>query len=273
MDHKNKARPPTAFWKEAEQPLQSHASADVLAILDCCFASTAAIKGISNTTRAYHLLAASSPEGVTKEPGPSSFTSALCDSLEELRKETNGEPFTLMKLWATINAKPGQCAMLWDRLGKHKQTLGHIELGRLKTSPERDASFENTNTHPEQSSLTLRMSLKTDTLSDEQIKTLAHTFSVSCKEAEIPVRRVEWVGFEKRDNINLMRKVVEKMRRNSSKRKRSESRMPRRPGPPSTRSQTRSSGDMLSPPERNVREESSTSEEFADSGLCTPPRV
>lgn len=226
---------------------------------------------MSDQTRAYHLLAASSAEGVTNEPGPESFTTALCDSLEDLLKETSGEPFPLMKLYTKINAKPGQGSMLWDRLDKHTKTFGHIELGRLKMSPERDASFKNTD--PERASLTLRLSLKTETLTDDQIAILAHTLSEACKEVKAPVRQIEWVELEQRNNY-LIQKVVKQMRRSlsGSKRKRSLSRPQIRAERPETRRHTRAGGGMLGPPERNLREDSVTSEEVVVSGLCTPPR-
>jgi hypothetical protein len=59
----------------------------------------------------------------------------------------------------------------------------------------------------ELASLTLRFSLKTDRLNDTQIRTFARSLPLACKEAGIPVRRMEWVRFEKRDNY-LIRKVA-----------------------------------------------------------------
>jgi hypothetical protein len=266
---KNTRNPATAFWEKAEEPLRTQTSADVLAILDCCFASTAAVKGSSDQTRAYYLLAASSTEGETPEPGPKSFTTALCNSLEELLDESGAETFPLIKLWERINTKPGQGSIPWDRLERHKKTFGNIELGRLQLNPGRDASFLQT--EPEQASLTLRFSLKIDRLNDSQIRKFAHSLPVACKEAGIPVRRMEWIKFEQRDN--LIRKVAKQWRSLSgSKRKRSPSRVTARIEPPGTRSQRRSSGILLSPPERMEREGSATSEDVAESGLCTPPR-
>jgi hypothetical protein len=71
---------------------------DTLAIVDCCFASTAAVKSSSDQTQAYFLLAASSTERGTPEPGPKSFTTALCNSVEELLDESGDEIFPLIKL-------------------------------------------------------------------------------------------------------------------------------------------------------------------------------
>lgn len=268
---KNSARPPTAFWKKAEEPLRTFTSADVLAILDCCFASTAAAKGNSDQTRAYYLLAASSTEGVTNEPGPKSFTTALCDSLEELLKESDGDTFPLIKLWERINTKPEQGSIPWDRLERHSKTFGNIELGRLEPNPQRDESFREA--EPELASLTLRFSFKAACMSDNQIRTLARSLPVAFKEAKVPVRRMDWVRFEQREDY-LIRKVANRFRRGLSgtKRKRSPSRAGARIVPPETRSQTRSNELLLLPPGVGAREGSATSEEAAASGLCTPPR-
>jgi hypothetical protein len=264
-------RPATALWENAEVPLRSQTSADVLAILDCCFASTAAVKGSSDQTRAYHLLAASSTEGYTPEPGKNSFTTALCNSLGELLDESGDEIFPLIKLWERINTKPGQGAINWDRLQRHKHTFGHIQLGRLPPNPERDASFHET--EPELASLTLRFSLKTVKLNDDQIRKLAHSLPVACKEAGIPVRRMEWVRFEQRDNY-LKRKVAKALMRSlsGSKRKRSSSGIRERFELPETGGQAQPGGVLLHPPTRNMREQSAASEDIVESGLCTPPR-
>jgi hypothetical protein len=257
---KGAIRPATALWRKAEETLRTRTDADVLAILDCCFASTAAVKNSSDQTRAYSLLAASSTEGYTPEPGPKSFTTALCDSLEELLDESEDETFPLIKLWEKINTKPGQGSIPWDRLERHKQTFGNIRLGRLQPDLERETSFHDAD--PELASLTLRFSLKTDELDDIQIRNFAYVLPETCKEAGIPVRRMEWVGFENRDRY-LMQKVANQFRRSlsGSKRKRSPSRVLERTKPPETRSQTRSG-----------RDDSTTSEDIAGSGLRTPPR-
>ncbi|KAI4922709.1 hypothetical protein J4E90_001142 [Alternaria incomplexa] len=108
---------PVAFWGQAEEPLRTLATADVLSILDCCCASTAAVKGRSTELRAYQLLAASTLEGYTNEPGEKSFTTAFCDSLEELIEESKEESFSVIKLWERINTKrASNAALIWDRL-------------------------------------------------------------------------------------------------------------------------------------------------------------
>jgi hypothetical protein len=270
---KNSAHPATALWESAEEPLRSMASADVLAVLDCCFASTAAVKGSGNQTRAYQLLAASSKDGLTSEPGKDSFTTAFCDSLEELLDESQESMFPLIKLHAKINTKPKQESFLWDRLKQHRpQTFGKIALGRLETNQKRCDSFKET--EPEQASLTLRFSLKADEMDDDEVRLLAQNIPSACLDAGLQLRGVEWVRFEQ-GNYHIIRDVVEQLQRRisaSKKRKRSPLRGQDDNDPPRTRSQTTANGQFLTLPERAVSEGTTTSEEGARSGLRTPPR-
>jgi hypothetical protein len=122
-----------ALWLEAEDPLLTLAESDVLSILDCCYASTVAVKGRSDDLRTYQLLAASSPDGPANGPEKKSFTTALCDSLEELLNDSENEGIPVIKLWEKINMK--RTADLWDRLPRYKR---NIELSRLHPTPERD---------------------------------------------------------------------------------------------------------------------------------------
>jgi hypothetical protein len=250
--------PPTAFWDEAEAPLKTHAAGDALAILDCCFASTAASKSRVEDTRTYQLLAASAAEGRTKGPGEQSFTHALCDSLEELLKESKEGAFSVFKLWETINTKrTTQAALMWDRLQRYKRS---VELGRLKPTPERDAAYKNS--EPERASLTLRLSLRTEDLEDEWIERLARSLPAACKEAGVRVRRVEWVKMEQRDPDRMVRKVAKELKRRVTG--------PGRLQTPGPRKRTRSSTSALSATNRTARQGPIISEERAESGLCTP---
>ncbi|KAH7072410.1 hypothetical protein FB567DRAFT_454441 [Paraphoma chrysanthemicola] len=272
----NSPQPPTAFWEEAEKPLRNHASADVLAILDCCFASTAALKGHNNQTRAYHLLAAASAEGYTNGPGPTSFTTALCDSLEELLDESSGQPFPLVKLWERINTKPGQGSLPWDRLERHKKTFGNIELGRLEPDAKRLQSFQNT--EPEQSSLMLRFSLKQNDLNNAQISKLAVSLPAAYKDAGIEVRRMDWIRFEQREEYLkrsdlLKRAVVQKLRSSvSAKRKRRNEEAQGQTDVPKTRRRARSMRSEPSLSKQPAQHTLSVPDEVSDSGIWTPPR-
>jgi hypothetical protein len=195
---------PTAFWDEAEKPLRRNTSSDTLVLLDCCYASTAGLKGRNEEFRTYQLLAASATEGYTTGPGEKSFTTALCDSLEELLHESKGETFPVIKLSERISTKrTQQAAVMWDRLERYKRS---IELGRLVRNVERESSFQRE--IPEQASLLLRFSLGTNKLSDAEIGRLARHLPEACKQAKIHVRRMEWVKMEHRNPEEVFRRAV-----------------------------------------------------------------
>ncbi|CAO2652883.1 Nn.00g022940.m01.CDS01 [Neocucurbitaria sp. VM-36] len=120
--------PATAFWHDAESPLLNSAEADVLAILDCCFASHAQ-KGYVDDRRTYELLAASPMNQTTRAPGPESFTTALTKSLKGLLAEYKNHNFTTIKLCEKMNMHRNPPSMLWDRLHKHER---HVQLAPLE---------------------------------------------------------------------------------------------------------------------------------------------
>jgi hypothetical protein len=168
---------------------------DALSVLDCCMASTAALKGKTDIQRVYQLLAASSVDAPTCGPGQNSFTTALCDSLEELLTEADGGMFLLTQLCERINTKrKNQACLSWDRLRTFKRT---VQLGRLDQTQERDVSFRNE--APEQASLVLRFSLATYDLNNNQIEALGEQLPRVCREAQIPLRRIDWMGMKRTD--------------------------------------------------------------------------
>ena len=181
---------PTALWYKAEEPIKNDMEGDALSILDCCMASLAAMKGRVGLRRTYQLLAAASADARTCGPGQNSFTTALCESLEELLSEANGETFLLTQLSERINTKRrSQPCLLWDRLRAFKST---IQLGPLIQSPNLEDSFCIEG--PEQASLYLRFSLKKSDLNDDQIESLAEHLVGAYDEAKVPLRRVDWMG-------------------------------------------------------------------------------
>jgi hypothetical protein len=233
---------PSAYWDEAEAPLKRHATSDVLTILDCCFASIAANKSMDNDSRIYQLLAASTAGGRTCGPGERSFTHALCDSLEQLLAETPEGTFSVLKLWETINTRRAtQAALIWDRLQKYRR---NVELGRLQTGPERTESFRKE--EHEQSALTLRLSLTTDDLKNEQIEKLARSFHTACKDARMPIRRVKWVRLEH----GAVFRAANEFKRAGARRKSTSSKFQGANDDTESRKRTRSSTSSLHIPKR-----------------------
>jgi hypothetical protein len=181
----------TALWHKAEAPVLNDMDGDALVILDCCMASAAIYKNRSPGSRIYQLLAASAEDLPTRGPGPNSFTTALCDSLEELVKESGGKPFLLTQLCEQINRKrKTQPCVAWDCLRSYKRS---VQLGPLhETQQERKAAFQKN--EPEKASITLRLSLKDNDLEDGQIRKLAEQLPRICHETKIPLQRIYWEG-------------------------------------------------------------------------------
>ncbi|KAF2475654.1 uncharacterized protein BDR25DRAFT_253097 [Lindgomyces ingoldianus] len=185
---------PTAFWDKAEAPLKEDAVGDVLSILDCCFASSAALKNRAEEFRTYQLLAASAVESPTNEPGKNSFTTALIDSLEELLDEYKKECFPVTKLVEKINMKRTRSpALIWDRLRRYKRNVNLAPLDP-KPTQERERSFQGGD--PERSSLSLRLSLTANDLTKKQIESLAEHLPHACRKSKVPIRQIDWVKME-----------------------------------------------------------------------------
>jgi hypothetical protein len=254
---------PVAFWDEAEKPLKTKAKGDVLAILDCCFASTAAIKS-DDEWRTYQLLAASAVEGKTTGPGPGSFTEALCDSLEQLLEESPDGAFSVFKLEETINTKRKEkAALMWDRLKKHKRS---VELGPLVIDPKKGATFLNK--EPERAWLTIRFSLTAGDLANSQIDRLARAFPRVCKDAGVRVRQIKWGGMETRDPNRALLHAANKWRIVSIS---GRNKMRRATDPLDTRKRPGSRPASLAPAKRMARQASIASDDMLDLGLRTPP--
>lgn len=166
----------------------------------------------------------------------------------------------MLKLWERINTKrTAEAALIWDRLERYKRS---VQLGRLDPNPGRDASFRKE--EPEKASLVLRLSLKADDLDDNQIDKLARQLPAACKEAGVPVRRMEWVKMEQRDPKQVFRKAVKTVRMNL-RRKSSPGKLQQSPSP-ELRKRTRSDTSLLSTPKRQARESPSTSNSAGSSG-------
>ncbi|KAH3915673.1 hypothetical protein HBI56_146780 [Parastagonospora nodorum] len=257
---------PIAFWDEAEKPLKTKAKGDVLTILDCCFASTAAVKS-DDEWRTYQLLAASAVEGKTTGPGPGSFTEALCDSLEQLLEESTDGTFSVFKLEETINTKRTEkAALMWDRLKKHKRS---VELGPLKKIDIKKNSPSQYK-KPELASLNLRFSLTTDDLSNTQIDTLARAFPAVCKNAGIGIRQIKWVGMEKRDPTMRVIQSINEMRRRAKIRKNNTSKTRKTTEVSDARKRPSSRPSSLAPAKRRTTNASMASEESLELGIQTP---
>lgn len=205
---KNALDEDAALWHWAEEPLRLLATCDVLAILDCCYASTAAYKSNVEDYRTFQLLAASAEMSTTNEPGEHSFTNALCESLEALGTELNGAAFSVLKLFDRINRlRPSQPALLWDRLNRSNDRS--INLGRLEHVPllRRPTLVHIEN--PEKASLFLRISLKDTDIEDQNIEKFARGLHAVCTKANFPVHKIQWVEMKRSSPERVFRTAID----------------------------------------------------------------
>ncbi|KAF2125114.1 hypothetical protein P153DRAFT_434790 [Dothidotthia symphoricarpi CBS 119687] len=202
----------TAYWDLAERPLLDPSTeADVLVLLDCCFAGNSH-KSTTDDRRTYELLAACPRDGTTRAPGPDSFTTRLLDSLEGLLANGKGLHFLTTKLKNEIN-KPGEISSeLYDRLDNHNGR--HVQLAPLG---ERTAAEDKTllSRPREQAGIKLRFSLRESELSKNQIEKFAQELVKACKEANMPIRQIDWIKMKQQRPREVFRRVEKDVTRHT----------------------------------------------------------
>ncbi|KAF2995095.1 Phosphatidylinositol-4-phosphate 5-kinase [Curvularia kusanoi] len=193
--------PATAIWCQAERPLMEVAEADVLSLLDCCYAGSAH-KGVGGERRTYELLAACHKGQKTRGPGPNSFTTRLLNALEQLLVDPKEPPIIMTRLQNNINTRDPQGltpVMLLDRLDNHVGR--HLQLAPVQErTKEKNEQFQQRPN--EKSVVKLRFSLEVEELSQNQIEDWAHELSKLCQSpAKIPIRRIDWMKVENRKGM------------------------------------------------------------------------
>jgi hypothetical protein len=207
--------PATAEWNDAETQLLSKSmDADVLAILDCCYAGGGAHKGSPRHTRTYELLAACSKDKRTPAPGPNSFTSRLLDAIEESLVAPESSPMVTTRLIDMVNRKKRKNSATseqHDRLSRHD---GHVQLAPVqKFTPKEDEATKSEPT-PEKAVVKLRISLAHPELSPEQVKDWGEELLKASQKVNMPVLRIDWLKVR-----NFRQAVLLCVQNNSRKRK------------------------------------------------------
>lgn len=214
--------PASACWATAERPLlHKSLEADVLVILDCCFASNAH-KGLNESTKIYELLAACPRDEPTVAPGDKSFTRRLINSLKSLVGGHKPQRILTTKLLATLNKHPGSSARLHDRL--HSEYERHVQLTPIVKRSQQEAKEEAEAVQarlPELAAVKLRFSLQERELSQQKIENWAKELLKASKEAKIPIRQIDWVKMSEtgpRDPKATFRHVVKEALKDSRRR-------------------------------------------------------
>ncbi|KAI8938545.1 hypothetical protein NX059_004431 [Plenodomus lindquistii] len=177
-----------AFWNEAEAPLlTSSTEADVLVILDCCFASAALHKGTNNERRAYDLLAACKAHRTTPRPGEKSFTNAFIKAVYALLGADKSGSFLVKELAEHMDNRDCQPA-IHNRL--NNEQTGQIILAPLDKFRAQEKEVQFQNRLPERAWIKLHFSLVEPTLSREQLKQLGEKLPDVFEDCHIPLRGI-----------------------------------------------------------------------------------
>jgi hypothetical protein len=182
-----------ANWNKAEDILKAdEIDADVLTILDACYASNIT-KSAMQSTKKFELLSACPIDQTTSAPGPNSFTRALIDNLYDLAKEYGDKPFNTFHLNQRIcmdQRRRETPSHLWYRLPSDQNIL----LAPLKPNAGHTQQKPNV-ARATRGYLTLRFALRDESLEQEQIEFLTKNLSKAFENKKmIGLRRVDWLG-------------------------------------------------------------------------------
>ncbi|KZM21040.1 uncharacterized protein EKO05_0011167 [Ascochyta rabiei] len=206
-----------AYWHKAESPLlDEDIEGDVLTILDCCFASDAQ-KGRHHSRRIYDLLAACPKGGNTPAPGEFSFTRSLINTLDRLWAADPDQRILTTRLLEEITRNSGGQAKLHDRL--YKDDGRHVQLrpidGQSKEQTQHDA--EQFDSSPlEEAGVKLRFSLQAKDITQVKIEAWAQRLVKASQDANIPLRRIDWLRMDNNEPGQRLRNVVEIFRERHS---------------------------------------------------------
>jgi hypothetical protein len=193
------------IWNHTEQKFIEVARCDILAIMDCCMAGgvSAIIQG--ETGRTYEYLAPSKPYQPTNAPGDKSFTRALINSLQSLLEERKGQPFTTFDLHTALSKQKRKGRGYGFLIQRSSFNSRRIELRPVWRDP---MYFDGSQIH---SYLNLRIELKQNKLTEDELKDLAKLVSRAVRDAKVSTRRVDLLSMESRPPLSLKNVVKQTM--------------------------------------------------------------
>lgn len=195
-----------ANWNKVEEELRDdEVEADVLTILDTCYASNFVRKSGKRAIKKFELVAACAIDQTTASPGKYSFTRALIDALKELL-DVHKDPISTWRLQQRINLNKNRSetpALIWSR---EQDNEHHIFLAPLKTSEvAQPPGFR----HTPGGYLTLRLGLRDPCLNKEQIEYMTKTLSKALfNKALVGLRKVEWLEMRRAPPIPRLDRVA-----------------------------------------------------------------
>lgn len=208
-----------AFWNEVQKVLSDHTAGDVLAIMDCCFASNLMMRGHQKVnSRAFEMLAASTIDKMTEAPGEKSFTRALIKCLALLSEREEGfDTHELSQAIDTVRTRT--TCRLWNVLLGNRR---HIRLGPRRT-PEEDKDEQP----PEPvwtfeapgGLLSLQFVIKENELGREQIERLTQRLPAAFEESKVQLRNIRWLDFNRPKTFTGLTQIMQNAKRLYNRRK------------------------------------------------------
>ena len=200
----------SANWKVAHTILEKSVKADVLGILDTCYASNLFKHQQPDNPRTYELFCASGYDKATAGPGPKSFTTALIGSLETLLEKYKGEPFTTRELAIEVGRRKERRKtqpFIWPILNRFDSFIALAPL-----NPATLGQKEEYNPRPVRAELTLRLALTEERLTEPQTIKLSQALCQAIKKIKAPVKRVHMEKLYATGERNSLKKVQKVIR-------------------------------------------------------------
>ncbi|KAH7073366.1 hypothetical protein FB567DRAFT_198314 [Paraphoma chrysanthemicola] len=180
---------PRVSWNKVEKSFIEDVEADVLGIMDCCYASDLT-RSVPAFTRTFEMLAASHVGQTTARPGADSFTRCLIKHLRDLARESAHTFFTTRDIVERIQKdRPDEPPAIWRRLTDNSR---HVRLSRLRPLHERPQRNQELANHAR--FLHLGFALRNEAFEPQHIDALAKQLPKVFKKAGVPLATIKWLG-------------------------------------------------------------------------------
>jgi len=200
----NEGKGPKLLWNVVEQCLLTTVTADVLLIMDCCFASDL-MRNQIELGRTFEMLAASAIGDTTPQPGPDSFTRCLIKHLEALA-DSCPDGFTTRDIEDCMKKERGsEAPQLWRRIPGSSR---HIRLRKLMPQESRSGVPAH------ETYLSLGFYLEKKGISKTQIEGLTKLIPEVFKEIGAPLADARWLTYHKTGRFHSFASYLIKNRHN-----------------------------------------------------------